>query len=333
MSLELVCPAGNLPALKTAIDHGADCVYMGFRDNTNARAFPGLNFDFAATQEGVRYAHAKGRKVLLALNTFPQTATWSRWQQAVDLSAEVGMDAIILADPGLMRYASRTYPGMRLHLSVQGSATNYEAINYYHEHFGIQRAVLPRVLSLAQVEQVVKNTPVEIELFGFGGLCVMVEGRCVLSSYATGESPNTAGVCSPAKAVRWEQTPKGLESRLNNVLLDRYRAEEKAGYPTLCKGRFEVSDETYYAIEEPTSLNTLELLPEMLDMGIAAVKIEGRQRSPAYVEQVTKVWRAAIDTVKRNAENYAVHPIWTAQLDKVAEGQQHTLGAYHRPWK
>lgn len=333
MSLELVCPAGNLPALKMAIDHGADCVYMGFRDNTNARAFPGLNFDFAAAQEGVRYAHAKSRKVLLALNTFPQTATWLRWQQAVDQAAEMGVDAIILADPGLMRYASRTYPGMRLHLSVQGSATNYEAINYYHEHFGIQRAVLPRVLSLAQVEQVVKNTPVEIELFGFGGLCVMVEGRCVLSSYATGESPNTAGVCSPAKAVRWEQTQKGLESRLNNVLLDRYGAEEKAGYPTLCKGRFEVSDETYYAIEEPTSLNTLELLPEMLNMGIAAVKIEGRQRSPAYVEQVTKVWRAAIDMVKRDAENYAVHPAWTAQLDKMAEGQQHTLGAYHRPWK
>ncbi len=333
MSLELVCPAGNLPALKTAIDHGADCVYMGFRDNTNARAFPGLNFDYAAAQEGVRYAHAKGKKVLLALNTFPQTTTWLRWQQAVDQAAEVGIDAIILADPGLMRYASRTYPGMRLHLSVQGSATNYEAINYYHEHFGIQRAVLPRVLSLAQVEKVIKNTPVEIELFGFGGLCVMVEGRCVLSSYATGESPNTAGVCSPAKAVRWEQTPKGLESRLNDVLLDRYDAEEKAGYPTLCKGRFEVSDETYYAIEEPTSLNTLELLPEMLSMGIAAVKIEGRQRSPAYVEQVTKVWRAAIDMAKRNAENYAVHPAWTAQLDKVAEGQQHTLGAYHRPWK
>jgi len=333
MSLELVCPAGNLPALKTAIDHGADAVYMGFRDNTNARAFPGLNFDLAATQEGVRYAHAKGKKVLLALNTFPQTATWSRWQQAVDMAAEVGVDAVILADPGLMRYASRTWPQLRLHLSVQGSATNYEAINYYHEHFGIQRAVLPRVLSLAQVEQVVKHTPVEIELFGFGGLCVMVEGRCVLSSYATGESPNTAGVCSPAKAVRWEQTSKGLESRLNNVLLDRYDANEKAGYPTLCKGRFEVEDETYYAIEEPTSLNTLELLPEMMAMGIAAVKIEGRQRSPAYVEQVTKVWRTAIDTARQNAETYTVQPTWIAQLGKLSEGQQHTLGAYHRPWK
>ncbi len=333
MSLELVCPAGNLPALKIAVDSGADCVYFGFRNATNARAFAGLNFDADTARQGIRYARERGRKVLLALNTFPQTAQWNIWKQAVDDAAELGVDALILADTGLMRYASRTYPDLRLHLSVQGSATNYEAINFYHEHFGIRRAVLPRVLSLAQVENVVNHTPVEIELFGFGGLCVMVEGRCVLSSYATGESPNTAGVCSPAKAVRWQQTPKGLESRLNGVLLDRYGTDEKAGYPTLCKGRFEVEDETYYALEEPTSLNTLELIPDMLKMGIAAIKIEGRQRSPAYVEQVTKVWRAAIDAARRDAEKFAVTPAWMAQLGKLSEGQQHTLGAYYRPWK
>jgi O2-independent ubiquinone biosynthesis protein UbiU len=333
MSLELVCPAGNLPALKAAVDNGADCVYFGFRNATNARAFAGLNFDAETARQGIRYARERGRKVLLALNTFPHSAQWSTWQHAVDDAAELGVDALILADAGLMRYASRTYPDLRLHLSVQGSATNYEAINFYHEHFGIQRAVLPRVLSLAQVENVVKHTPVEIELFGFGGLCVMVEGRCVLSSFATGESPNTAGVCSPAKAVCWQQTPKGLESRLNGVLLDRYGADENAGYPTLCKGRFEVEDETYYALEEPTSLNTLELIPDMLRMGIAAIKIEGRQRSPAYVEQVTKVWRAAIDSAKRDATHYAVTPAWMTQLGKLSEGQQHTLGAYYRPWK
>jgi putative protease len=333
MPLELVCPAGNLPALKAAVDNGADCVYFGFRNATNARAFAGLNFDAVTAKQGIRYAHERSRKVLLALNTFPQTAQWHTWQQAVDDAAELGVDALILADAGLMRYASRTYPDLRLHLSVQASATNYEAINFYHEHFGIQRAVLPRVLSLAQVENVVKHTPVEIELFGFGGLCVMVEGRCVLSSYATGESPNTAGVCSPAKAVRWQQTPKGLESRLNGVLLDRYGADENAGYPTLCKGRFEVEDEIYYALEEPTSLNTLELIPDMLKMGIAAIKIEGRQRSPAYVEQVTRVWRAAIDAARCDAENYSVAPAWMAQLGKLSEGQQHTLGAYYRPWK
>jgi putative protease len=333
MPLELVCPAGNLPALKAAVDNGADCVYFGFRNATNARAFAGLNFDAVTAKQGIRYARERSRKVLLALNTFPQTAQWHTWQQAVDDAAELGVDALILADAGLMRYASRTYPDLRLHLSVQASATNYEAINFYHEHFGIQRAVLPRVLSLAQVENVVKHTPVEIELFGFGGLCVMVEGRCVLSSYATGESPNTAGVCSPAKAVRWQQTPKGLESRLNGVLLDRYGADENAGYPTLCKGRFEVEGEIYYALEEPTSLNTLELIPDMLKMGIAAIKIEGRQRSPAYVEQVTRVWRAAIDAARCDAENYSVAPAWMAQLGKLSEGQQHTLGAYYRPWK
>ena len=333
MPLELVCPAGSPPALKAAVDNGADCVYIGFRDSTNARAFAGLNFDLPGTGEAVRYAHARGKKVFLALNTYPQAANWQRWQEAVDNAAEAGVDAVILADAGLMRYASRTYPELRLHLSVQGSATNYEAINFYHEHFGIRRAVLPRVLSLPQVEQLVQHTPVEIELFGFGGLCVMVEGRCVLSSYVTGESPNTAGVCSPAKAVRWQQTPQGLESRLNGVLLDRYGDGENAGYPTLCKGRFDVNDETYYAIEEPVSLNTLELIPEMMRIGISAVKIEGRQRSPVYVEQVTKVWRAAIDTAMKNAGSYAVEPAWMNQLNKLAEGQHHTLGAYHRPWK
>jgi hypothetical protein len=102
----------------------------------------------------------------------------------------------------LSRHLNTLHPQLRLHLSVQGSATSCEAINFYHRHFDIRRAVLPRVLSVAQVEQVVRNTPVEIEVFGYGSLCVMVEGRGALSSYVTGDSPNTTGVCSPAAAVQ-----------------------------------------------------------------------------------------------------------------------------------
>ncbi len=257
-SFELVCPAGSLPALKTAVDHGADCVYLGFRDDTNARNFNGLNFDDAALAAGIRYAHDRGRKVLLALNTYPQADNWTRWTAAVDRAARAGVDAVILADPGLMAYAQKNHPELRLHLSVQGSATSYEAINFYRERFGIRRAVLPRVLSLAQVEQVIAHTGVEIELFGFGGLCVMVEGRCSLSAYATGTSPNCNGACSPGKSVRWEQTPQGMETRLNGILIDRYADDERAGYPTLCKGRFEVSAETYYArgADQPEYLGT-----------------------------------------------------------------------------
>jgi putative protease len=331
--IELVCPAGSLPALRNAIDNGADCVYLGFRDATNARNFAGLNFDDKAIAQGIRYAHDAGRKVLLALNTYPQADNVALWRSAVDRAADAGIDALIMADPALMGYAAARYPKMRLHLSVQASATNYDAINFYHEQFGIARAVLPRVLSLAQVEQLIANTPVEIEVFGFGSLCVMVEGRCSLSSYCTGESPNTHGVCSPAKAVRWFEGRQGLEARLNGVLIDRYADGENASYPTLCKGRFDVGGEEYYAIEEPTSLNTIELLPQLLRMGVRAVKIEGRQRSPAYVAQVTRVWREAIDSACEPGGRYSVKPAWMAALDAVAEGQQHTLGAYHRKWK
>ena len=332
--LELVCPAGSLPALKAAVDHGADCVYLGLRDATNARNFAGLNFDEAAIAKGIAYAHAQGAKVFMALNTYPQAGNPGLWRSALDKAASLGVDAVILADPGLMQYAAQHHPKLRLHLSVQGSATNYDAINFYREQFGIVRAVLPRVLSLEQVQRVIERTPVEIEVFGFGSLCVMVEGRCALSSYVTGESPNTHGVCSPPKAVRWVETPQGRESRLNGVLIDRYAPGENAGYPTLCKGRFDVEgEENYYAIEEPTSLNTLELLPQLMKMGVRALKVEGRQRSPAYVAQVTQVLRDAIDQCTANPHRYAAKPAWMVSLDQVAEGQQHTLGAYHRPWK
>jgi O2-independent ubiquinone biosynthesis protein UbiU len=332
--MELVCPAGSLPALKAAVDNGADCVYLGFRDATNARNFAGLNFDDKAIEAGIRYAHEHGRKVFVALNTYPQASKVALWQSAVDRAADSGVDAVILADPGLMAYAVKHQPQLRLHLSVQGSATNYEALDFYHHHFGIQRAVLPRVLSLTQVQQVLEKSPIEIEVFGFGSLCVMVEGRCALSSYATGEAPNTHGVCSPPKAVRWVETPQGRESRLNGVLIDRYAPGENAGYPTLCKGRFDVGTESnYYAIEEPTSLNTVSILPQLAAMGVRAIKVEGRQRSPAYVAEVTRVLRQALDACHANPENYQPRIDWMADLDKVAEGQQHTLGAYHRPWK
>lgn len=331
--IELVCPAGNLPSLKAAVANGADCVYLGFRDATNARNFSGLNFGLAEMREAIRLAHDHGVKVLLAINTYPQPASWQDWARAVDRAAELGVDAAILADAGLMHYASRHYPGLRLHLSVQGSATNHEAINFYHEQFGVARAVLPRVLTLAQVEQVIRKTPVEIEVFGFGNLGMMLEGRCALSSYITGESPTTNGVCCPAKVVRWRKTPRGLELHLNGVMIDCYAENESAAYPTPCKGRFEVGGERYYAIEEPTSLNALELLPRLLDIGVRAIKIEGRQRSPAYVAQVTRIWRTAIDECLRDRRHFTARPEWMQELNGLSEGQQHTLGAFYRPWK
>ena len=118
--LELVCPAGSLPALKAAVDNGADTVYFGYKNDTNARNFAGLNFDQKSLVEGIRYAHQRGKKVLMAINTFPQPGREADWHKAVDGAAELGVDAAILADVGLLDYASRRHPELRLHLSVQG---------------------------------------------------------------------------------------------------------------------------------------------------------------------------------------------------------------------
>ena len=161
---ELVCPAGSLPALKAAVDHGADTVYFGYKNDTNARNFAGLNFERKAMVEGIAYAHARGKQVLMAINTFPQAGREADWHAAIGGAVDLEVDAVILADIGLLDYASRQHPKLRLHLSVQGSATSYEAINFAHREFGIQRVILPRVLTLSQVERVVNNTAVEIEV-------------------------------------------------------------------------------------------------------------------------------------------------------------------------
>lgn len=331
--MELVAPAGSLAALKAALQAGADAVYLGLKNATNARNFAGLNFSEDDIRRGVALAQEMDRQVLFAINTFPQPGRTREWRTAVDIAHDLGADAVILADPGLLAYARDRYPNLRLHLSVQGSATHPDAIELMREQFGIRRAVLPRVLTVEQIERLIGQTRAEIEVFGFGSLCVMAEGRCLLSSFATGDSPNNRGVCSPAHAVRWVEQDGQLDARLNGLLIDRYAPGEPAAYPTLCKGRFEVEGRFDHALEEPTSLNALSLLPRLAKMGVRAIKVEGRQRSPAYVAQVVATLRAAIDAACKAPARYSVRPDWQAGLTRHAEGSQTTQGAFERPWK
>lgn len=325
--LELVCPAGTPAALRAATDAGADAVYVGFRDETNARNFPGLNFSRSELQDGLAYAHARDCKVYVAVNTFPTAGNPGPWHRAVDDAADLGADALILADIGLLDYAARRHAGMRRHLSVQASASNARAIRFYHEAFGVKRVVLPRVLTLAEIAALNVRCPVETEVFAFGGMCVMAEGRCSLSSYATGRSPNMDGVCSPASHVRYEQKGDALVSRLGAFTIDVYRNGEPAGYPTLCKGRFVADGRACYLFEDPTSLNVIGMLPALATAGVRALKIEGRQRGRAYVARVVAAFRRAIDAAARG------EPVPAPDLSVVTEGQRDTSGAYERTWR
>ncbi len=324
--LELVCPAGTPASLRAAIEAGADTVYLGFRDATNARNFPGLNFDRAELAEGVEFAHERGRKVLVAINTFPKAGEPEVWHRAVDDAALAGVDAVILADIGLADYASRKHPDLRRHLSVQAAASSPDAINFYVREFGVKRVVLPRVLTLPEISDLNQAIKVETEIFVFGGLCVMAEGRCSLSSYVTGESPNMCGVCSPASHVRYEERGTKLVSKLGPFTINIFEADEPAGYPTLCKGRFIANDCESYLFEEPTSLNAAEMLKEVAAAGVTALKIEGRQRGRAYVSTVVSAFRDAVDRLARGED---VEPI---DLSALTEGGRDTVGAYKKAW-
>jgi putative protease len=325
-ALELICPAGNPASLKAAVDAGADVVYAGFADDTNARNFPGLNFTRRQMQDGMAYAHERGCRVFIAINTYARAGNPGPWRTAIDDAAAFGADAVILADIGLLEYAQRTHPGLRRHLSVQASACNAEAIGFYHQAFGIKRVVLPRVLTIKEIAALNARIPVETEVFAFGGMCVMAEGRCSLSSYVTGRSPNTDGVCSPASHVCYEKRDTKLVSRLGDFTLNIFSDDEAAGYPTLCKGRFVTQDQVSYLFEEPASLNVLELLPELAAAGVSALKIEGRQRGRAYVSQVVTTFRGAVDAVSRG------ETVGGGELDAMREGGRETTGAYEKTW-
>ena len=324
---ELICPAGTPAALRAAVEAGADAVYLGFRDATNARNFPGLNFDEREFGDGLAFARARGCKVFVAINTYPAAGRAELWHAAIDRSADAGADAVILADLGLLDYAATRHPGLRRHLSVQASASNADAIGYFRDTFGIARVVLPRVLTMADIAALVREVGVETEVFAFGGLCVMAEGRCALSSYATGQSPNSNGVCSPASHVRYQRDGGNLVSRLGAFTINKVGDGLPAGYPTLCKGRFMAGGGTDHLFEEPVSLDVIGVLARFAEIGVRALKIEGRQRGRAYVTRVVGAYRQALDALARGevAEDSGV-------LDAMSEGQRKTAGAYLKSW-
>lgn len=327
MVMEIVCPAGTPAALRAAVKAGAHTVYCGFADETNARNFPGLNFERDEMEEGIAYAHDHGAKVLVAINTFPRAGHEGLWHSAVADAARLGADAVILADIGLLAHAAKHHPGLRRHLSVQAAAANADAINFYGREFGVKRVVLPRVLSVPEIAAINAETEVETEVFVFGGLCVMAEGRCSLSSYATGRSPNMNGVCSPASHVEYREEAGRLDARLGGYTIHRVASGEPAPYPTLCKGCFSSGDKTGHLFEDPVSLNAEALMPQLAKAGVRALKIEGRQRSTAYVTQVVRNFRAAVDALD------AGKPMPEGMLVRLTEGQASTAGAYKKTWR
>ncbi len=327
---ELVCPAGTPASLRTAIEAGADAVYCGFQGPTNARNFPGLNFTLDEMATAVDWAHQRGAKILSAINSFPTAGRTQIWKDAIDDAVSIGVDAIIIADIGMADYMHKTHPDQRMHLSVQAGASSPEAINFYCERFDIKRVVLPRILTVAEIKKVHDEIPCEIEAFVFGNIGMMAEGRCALTNYVTGLSTNMDGVCSPANFVNYEEDEdSNLTTKLGEFTIDCISCNENAGYPTICKGRYNTAHKReYYAFEEPISLNLTRLLPDLMRAGVTALKIEGRQRSKAYVRSVVSEFRNAVDAYSEGKDPDI------SNLLALTEGQKETQGAFRsKTWR
>ncbi len=332
--IELHAPAGNLDCLRAAADCGADAVYFGFNTPSNLRNFRGINFSRAEAEQGVDYLHRAGKKALITVNSYPQSTELPICREAVDQAAAIHADEVILSDLALLEYTRSHYPHMGISLSVQAGACNSALIGFYVEHFGINRVILPRVLTIEEIARLrMENPRVQLEVFGFGSLCINYEGQCGLSSYITGESTNTIGTCTTPRFLSFHQADGMVTARINGRAIQHFSCSEiekdsplSGGLPReeisqwgnhflinrrqLCKAMYTLETGEAYQMNDFVYLNTLGILRPLIRAGIDAVKIEGRQRNVAYVRDITSLFREAIDLYYRAPSQYREQEAW-----------------------
>ncbi|MDI6822430.1 MAG: peptidase U32 family protein [Actinomycetota bacterium] len=328
--VELRMPAGTLAGLKEAVENGADAVYVGFRAPTNARNFPGLNFSLEELKKGIEFAHRRGKKIYVTVNTYPQIGELDDCYKCVQAAYSVGADAIIVSDLSALEFVRNNFPNFPIHLSVLASACNAQAIEFYEREFGIKSVTLPRVMHLDEIRELRALTSVELEIFAYGVLCINCEGRCYLSPYLTGVSNNTYGMCSPSDFVVFNWKNNRLEIRLNGHLLNVLEPEEVFSYPTPCKSKYcnLLLNSVGYPMQFPMPLNILPILPDVIRSGVDALKIEGRQRSRCYVRTTGRIFRRAIDAYYAHPDSFTVREVWLKRLSSLFGSAEIIIGCY-----
>ncbi|EKX78281.1 U32 family peptidase [Clostridium botulinum CFSAN001628] len=306
---ELLAPAGNLEKLKTAINFGADAVYLG-GSRLNLRAFAD-NFTDDELQEGIKYAHDRGRKVHVTINVFPRNEDFDGLEEYLKKLYEFNVDAIIVSDPGIIMTARETVPNLEIHLSTQANTVNFKTINFWYKQ-GVKRTVLARELTLEEIktirEKIEKDC--ELEAFVHGSMCMSYSGRCLLSNYMTGRDSNRGACAQPC--------------RYKYYLMEEKREGEY--FPIL-------EDDKGTYIMNSKDMCMIEHIPELVQSGIDSFKIEGRMKSSFYVATVVKAYREAIDAYFEDPENYTFKERWMDYLKKASHRAYFTGFYFNDPNK
>jgi len=290
---ELLIPAGNLEKLRTALLYGTNAVYVGVPGLSLRAQSAEMTLDDLAS--GVSEAHAANAKVYAAVNTFARNADLDALRKILPPLIDTNIDALIVSDPGLIRFFRSFAPQIALHLSTQANTTNTEAVRFWRDH-GVRRIILARELSLQEVGDIAAAVPeMELEIFVHGAMCMAYSGRCYLSALRNRRSANEGDCTQPC---RWEY-----------VLHESTRPDE----PLILE-----EDERFSYLLSSKDLCLIEHLPEVSASGVASIKIEGRMKSSYYVAVVTRTYRQAIDAMEKNRQHYRFNPLWMEELQKVS---------------
>lgn len=298
---ELLAPAGSLEKLKIAVIYGADAVYFGGR-NFGLRAFS-ENFTSDEMSEAVQFAHQHGARAYVTVNIFPHNADLVELPAYLSELEHIGVDAIILSDPGVYRIAKQVVPNLEIHISTQANNVNWSSALFWQE-LGVKRIVLARELSLDEVGEIRQRVQLDLEAFVHGAMCMAYSGRCLLSSYLTERDPNR-GEC--AHTCRWRY-----------ALVEEKRPGQY--FPI-------EEDERGTYIMNSKDLCMVNHIPALVKAGISSFKIEGRMKSINYVATVTKIYREAIDRFYTNQDNFIPDPLWMEELTKISH-REYTTGFY-----
>ena len=300
---ELLAPAGDMERLRMAVLYGADAVYLA-GESFGMRSFAG-NFSAGELPLAVEYAHSRGVRVHVTVNTMPRNGEIAKLPEWLELLNDAGVDALITADLGTFTLAGRYAPRCERHVSTQVSVANYASARAWYD-LGARRVILARELSLEEIREIRAKTPeeLEIEAFVHGAMCVSYSGRCLLSNYMTGRDSNRGACAQPC--------------RYQYYLMEEKRPGEY--FPV-----FEDGKGAY--IMNSRDMCMIDHVDDLMDAGLSSLKIEGRAKSAYYAAIVTGAYRHVIDDV---CAGRPIDPVWRDEVEKVSH-RHYATGFYYGP--
>ena len=302
--MELLAPAGDMERLRMAVAYGADAVYLAGND-FGMRSFAG-NFSPEELKTAVELCRARQVRVHVTCNTMPRNREIACLPEWLEQLEALGVDAVILADVGVLALAKRYAPHVQCHISTQASIVNYQSARAWHE-LGASRVILARELSLEEIREIRAKTSkeLEIEVFAHGAMCVSYSGRCLLSNYMTGRDSNLGSCAQPC--------------RYQYALMEEKRPGEY--FPV-----YEENGETY--IMNSRDMCMIDHVAELMETGVDCVKLEGRAKSAYYTAIITGAYRHAIDAA---AAGVPLDPVWRDEVEHISHRHYSTGFFFGQP--